>query len=202
MNKQITLLFILSALFAHAQNKTADNLNRLGITHYDSSNFVAAINCFTKAISLDSTNPEYYSNRALCRYDMKNFGDALTDIDKAIKLKASYPGLYYIRGLIQEKTGEHEQAKKDFTKEIIFNQGCYKCYYNLGNMYADEKENDLALKMYDKAILANIEFKEAWNNRAVLKYRLKDKTGACADWKKAFELGDKEAAKDLSRFCN
>jgi len=195
-----TLLFLSVGLYA--QNKTAENLNRLGITHFDSANYVAAINCFSKAISLDSANAEYYSNRAMCRFSMKNFGDALLDVDKAINLKASYQGLYYTRGLIMDKIGEREKAKKDFTKELIFNSGCYKCYYNLANMYAEDKEDEVAMKMYDKAINTKSDFNEAWNNRGILKYHLKDKAGACDDWKKSFELGNKEAGKDLARFCN
>ncbi len=94
MKKQLIILFILSATFANAQNKAADNLNRLGITHFDSLNYVAAINCFTKAISLDSANYEYYSNRAMCYFSMKQYPQALADIDKALNLKKDFPGAY------------------------------------------------------------------------------------------------------------
>lgn len=203
--KQTTIIFIFSILILNVsaqKNKTAESLNLLGISHFDSANYGAAINSFTKAISIDSTNPEYFSNRALCRYEMKNYGEALKDIDKAIKLKGTYPGLYYIRGLIMTKTGEREAAKKDFTKEVIYNPGCFKCYYNLGSMYYEDKEDEVSLKMFDKAINAKSDYADAYNSRAVLKYRLKDRTGACADWKKALELGHKEASKDFSRFCN
>lgn len=202
MKKTIFFLFTLTTTFALAQNKAADNLNRLGVTHFDSGNYVAAINCFTKAISFDSTNYEYYSNRSLCSFNIKKYSDALNDLDKALKLKPDFPGAYYLRGNVKDKSGDREGALKDFTKELIFNPGCFKCYYNIGNIYMDKKDFPLAIKMFEKAIAVEPGFNEAYNNRGIAKYKLKDKTGACADWKKAFELGNKEAGKDLSRFCN
>ncbi len=197
-----TLIILLLSANLFAQNKTADNLNRLGITHFDSLNYVAAINCFTKAISLDSANHEYYSNRAMAYFSMKQYPQALTDIDKALNMKRDFPGAYYLRGNIKNKSGDPEGAHKDFTKEIIFNPGCFKCYYNIGNIYMEKKDYTLALEMFAKCSAIEPTFSEAYNNSGIVHYKMKNKIKACEDWKKAFELGNKEAGKDLARFCN
>lgn len=202
MKFKLLFFFIITATFARAQNKAAENLNRLGVTHFDSLNYVAAINCFTKAISLDSANYEYYSNRAMCYFSMKQYPQALVDIDKALDLKKDFPGAYYLRGNIKNKSGDPEGAHKDFTKELIFNPGCFKCYYNIGNIYLEKKDYTLAVEMFAKCSSIEPTFSEAYNNSGIAHYKMKDKVNACADWKKAFELGNKEAGKDLARFCN
>ncbi len=203
MKYSLLIIFILlSSVNTNAQNKTADNLNRLGITHFDSLNYVAAINCFTKAISLDSANNEYYSNRAMCYFSMKQYPQALVDIDKALNLKRDFPGAYYLRGNIKNKSSDPEGAHKDFTKELIFNPGCFKCYYNIGNIYLEKKDYTLAIEMFAKCSSIEPTFSEAYNNSGIAHYKMKNKIKACEDWKKAFELGNKEAGKDLARFCN
>ncbi len=198
----LIVTYQLSLINCFAQNKTAENLNRLGVQHFDSLNYVAAINCFTKALSMDSANHEYYSNRATTYYSMKQYPQALADIDKALALKKDFPGAYYLRGNIKDKSGDKEGAHKDFTKELIFNPACFKCYYNIGNIYMEKKDYTLAVEMFAKSSAIEPTFSEAYNNSGIAHYQMKDKVKACADWKKAFELGNKEAGKDLSRFCN
>ena len=202
MKKIIIVLCFLASAHAQAQNLSADKLNRLGITHFDSGNYVAAINCFTKAITLDSNNYEYYSNRAMASFNIKQYKDALADIDLSLKMKPNFPNAYYLRGNIKDKMGDHDGAIRDFTKEVVFNPDCFKCYYNLGNVYTEKKDYTLAIEMFAKCIAIEPGFSEAYNNSGIAKYKMKDRAGACADWKKAFELGNKEAGKDLSRLCN
>ena len=43
---------------------------------------------------------------------------------------------------------------------------------------------------------------EAYSNRGISKESLGDLNGACADWKKAAELGDTDAAKWVANQCN
>ena len=58
-----------------------------------------------------------------------------------------------------------------------------------------------AIADYTKAIGIDPSSSKAYLNRGVAKQNAGDKTGACEDWKKAGELGEKEAFKLIEEFC-
>ena len=63
--------------------------------------------------------------------------------------------------------------------------------------------NDLsgANEDYSLALNRNPKDTTALYNRGLTRFNTKDTTGACADWRKAFELGSKAAGKVCNDFC-
>ena len=53
---------------------------------YRNKEWTDSMNCFTKAIRLNKTEPLLYSNRAMCEFNLRKFQLALEDIEYAISL--------------------------------------------------------------------------------------------------------------------
>ena len=60
--------------------------------------YVAAIEGYTKAISLDPSNPALFSNRAFAHLRLEEFGAAAEDATHALELDPKYAKAYYRRG--------------------------------------------------------------------------------------------------------
>ncbi len=58
-----------------------------------------------------------------------------------------------------------------------------------------------AIGLFDKQISLMPEMPEVFLYRGNAKFVLDDIRGACADWRKALELGSKEAVKYARKYC-
>ncbi|KAI6661075.1 Serine/threonine-protein phosphatase 5 [Oopsacas minuta] len=76
--------------------------------------FNDAIQNYTEAIKLDSTNPIYYSNRSMAYLRVESFGYALEDASKAIELDNKYTKAYYRRASSNMALGKFKKALKDY----------------------------------------------------------------------------------------
>ena len=54
---------------------------------------------------------------------------------------------------------------------------------------------------FNYAITLDNDVPAPYTNRGLLKFELKDKNGACEDWKKAFQLGSTYAQELLKKHC-
>ena len=59
-----------------------------------------------------------------------------------------------------------------------------------------------AIEDYTKAIEINPNYSNAYKNRGASKENLGDLSGACADWRKAANLGDTDSAERVENQCN
>lgn len=58
-----------------------------------------AIDLFTKAIALDSTDWRLFVNRSYCLQQFKQFNEALTDANTAVDLADNQIGAHYRKGI-------------------------------------------------------------------------------------------------------
>ena len=72
--------------------------------------FAEALECYSKAIELDSNDPILYSNRSLMHSNLNEFDLALIDADKAIEINPNYSKGYLRRGKALEGLGRFEEA--------------------------------------------------------------------------------------------
>ena len=76
----------------------ADKLKQEGNALMSGKNYDEAIETYTKAIELDSTNPDYYYNRATAHSSKGDYLSATSDAEKAIEVDPSYVKAYYRLG--------------------------------------------------------------------------------------------------------
>lgn len=76
----------------------ADKLKQEGNNLMSRKNYDEAIQSYTKAINLDSTNPVYYSNRAAAHSSKGDHLLAVGDATKAIEIDPAYVKAYHRLG--------------------------------------------------------------------------------------------------------
>lgn len=76
----------------------ADKLKQKGNSLMSNKKYDEAIQTYTEAIKLDSTNPVYYSNRAAAHSSKGDHPSAVGDAEKAIEVDPSYVKAYHRLG--------------------------------------------------------------------------------------------------------
>ncbi|PCH33321.1 TPR-like protein [Wolfiporia cocos MD-104 SS10] len=87
-----------------ADKEYAEKAKASGNSYMSSKQYDSAIEAYTRAITLDPTNPVYYSNRAAA-YSSKNaHNEAVLDAEKAIEVDSSFVKAYHRLGTASEIT--------------------------------------------------------------------------------------------------
>lgn len=95
---------------------------------------------------------------------------------------------------------QNDDAKKNLEKALKINAKDPEIYYLLGNVYFNEKNYDEAMKYYTEAIEIDSTYAQAYTSRGKI-YRIYNKRDEwCADFTKAYQLGDKTVYNDV-RHC-
>jgi len=154
----------------------------------------------TEMIAKDPKNSQLYYERALANYEYGDLAAALKDFDKTLELEPEFASAFHDRGICRFELDMDDLAIEDFTKAIELDPAYYEAYYNRALIYDEKGKQKEALADLNKAIEINPEFGDAYYNRAV--YLLNsDREQACADFKKASDLGIQEAALTMQQYC-
>ncbi|CAK9224880.1 unnamed protein product [Sphagnum jensenii] len=92
----------------------AEELEKKGNAAFVDEDFEEAVNLYTKALDLDSTNASVYISRAAAHVKLENFTDAVADANKAIELNPSLPKAYLRKGIACFSLEEYQTAKSAF----------------------------------------------------------------------------------------
>jgi len=110
--------------------------------------------------------------------------------------------ILFNNGNTKYKNGDAEGAIKDYDKAIALKPDYYKAYNNRGIIKGSVlQQYNEAIPDFNKAIEIHPDYAEAYLGRGSSKYNIKDYTGACNDWHKASELGNRQAQKQIDKFC-
>ena len=74
--------------------KKAEELKDLGNKAFSAGKFAEAIEHFTEAISMDSSNHVLFSNRSAAFASLKKYREALNDAEKTVSLKADWAKVF------------------------------------------------------------------------------------------------------------
>jgi tetratricopeptide (TPR) repeat protein len=99
---------------------------------------------YTRALEIETSDPEIWMNRAIAREKQNKLDEAYEDYTQCLKLKEDNFKAWLNRGNILTKQGEHRAAIDDYTVALTFNPEFSAAYYN--RAIAREK-----LKKYDQA---------------------------------------------------
>jgi TonB family protein len=185
----ISISLLCFSTFAQSldSKKKADDNNHLGYELMISGNYQEAIHYFDQAIKKDSTNSNYYHNKAYCEESIEDYINAILDYKKAILYKPGNYEFYYLLGNIYQKLLQYDSAVINYSDAIAkFDNNniddLVSIYFNRGNSFL-KMDNYLPAKSdYDKSISLNQNHYPSYANRAITRYRTKDLQGACEDW--------------------
>lgn len=133
------------------------------------------------------------------------------DFSKAIELYEkkgegyAFPNVYLKRGDIRIKLGNREGGIKDLEKGLEYypsNPKAYNIYVRIAEAKIFLKKTYEAIFDCNKAIELKPNLAYAYGVRGVAKATINDISGACADVKKAAQLGNAEYEKMLGPICD
>ncbi|KAG9300989.1 hypothetical protein G9A89_018941 [Geosiphon pyriformis] len=93
---------------------SADEFKNLGNQAFAAKDYGKAIEHFTKAIELDSSNHVLYSNRSAAYASLKNYSQALEDANKTVELKSDWAKGYSRKGAALHGLNKLEEARETY----------------------------------------------------------------------------------------
>jgi tetratricopeptide (TPR) repeat protein len=89
-----------------------EKLKEEGQKFYQDSQWSKAINCYTKAIALNPTSADLYSNRAFCELQLSNFARAREDAENAIRIDPKVVEYYRTLSRALQGLKLHQESAK------------------------------------------------------------------------------------------
>lgn len=125
-----------------AQKVEAEKYKQEGNNMMKLEMYTAALECYTKAISLDGHNAVYYCNRAAAHSKLNNHADAIADCQRALEIDPKYGKAYGRIGLAYASLNEHQRARECYQKAVELDPENQSYINNL--RVAEEKLRDMA----------------------------------------------------------
>ena len=97
----------------------ADAHRHFGNLYSNREEYQAAVNNYTRALSLDPTYAQAYYSRGVLYW--REFGDcppAIQDLTSVLELVPSWAEAYFNRGLAYKLCGDYERAIRDFERYL------------------------------------------------------------------------------------
>jgi tetratricopeptide (TPR) repeat protein len=176
-------------------------INR-GSAHITNNDLDKALEDINLAIQLDPSIPEAYYYRGNINYFNFKIAEAVKDYNKAIDLKPDYMAAYYIRAAAKGEQNKYDEAISDYQSALNLKPDLIEAKMNIAVLNFQNEIYDLALKNFNEIDSSQIKNKaDYYFFRAETKYYLKDKNGACEDYRKASKEGDTEASEMYDKTC-
>jgi len=210
-------------LIAISSNLRIRALEKRATLYYKIQKYENSINDLTKVISLDQNNYHAFYTRGILKMGYRNFKDdpfviktgdlttayipydyqsALNDFNATIAINPGFADVYSQRGKIFEDLGKKDSAIHDYNTAISLDSNNFDAYLQRGIFYMTANRNDQALSDFEKAITIKPNDPIPYINRGELKKTyMNDKKGACADFKKAEQLGF-QMSEENKQFCD
>lgn len=99
----------------------AEEMKLEGNEHFKQNRFQEAVDAYTMAQSLNTTNPVYPANRAMANMKLTRFREAEEDCTRALKHDPCYEKALYRRAQCRNTLGKLEGAKVDYLAVLKLN---------------------------------------------------------------------------------
>lgn len=174
----------------------------------DDEDYVAAYNHYRQAYILNPSNDKALNMLGMIKDFQEDMDSALIWFKLANEAKPAE--LRYARNVLitAYKTGDHATAYTYAVKALELDKADAELwYFRALTLYAwkssDLPETDRAAILSDmnKALELEPTNSKYYSERAYLKYDFGDAAGACADIRKAKELGYVDADEDIKKYC-
>jgi tetratricopeptide (TPR) repeat protein len=153
------------------------------------------------AIRLNQTEQMVFFRRALIKKEQGDFKGAIVDYTYAIEIDSTYENAIYNRAFTYKLSGDFFSAEEDI--EFLVNSSKDKPeYWNMhGNIMILKGDLEIAIKSYDNAISYDMNYAEAYYNRAIASLLIHRPIQACEDFERSTELGYDKAKIMSANFC-
>jgi tetratricopeptide (TPR) repeat protein len=183
----------LSRQIIRKQPKHVDALNLIGLICYDLANYDSAIEYIKKALELNPSNAEAYTNLGNAYKNKGLLDKAVISYEKAIKLKPSLAMAHNNLGSTLQEKGRLDEALTCYQRAIKLDPNLVMAYNNLGVALIDKGQLDEAISRYQKAIIINPNFADTYYNLGVVFQKKGQLDDAISYYQKAQKLNPQKA---------
>lgn len=124
----------------------------LGNLLISTEKYLESINCYEKALKLNSKNVTLYNMISIAYEKLNDYKGAITNLKKSIILDDKNSIVYSALGFIYYKAGEYENAKKSFLKSLEVDSNNKNSCIGLGLIFSEFKDYEKAIEYISKAI--------------------------------------------------
>ena len=118
MKKSATLLLLMAIILLTGYRNPPGALRyiEMGDKSVADGDTAQALEYYSKAITIEPSNPSHYTVRGFLLLKVKRYDDALLDFSESIMLEKDQPGGYLTRGLVYSELHRDKEADADFAE--------------------------------------------------------------------------------------
>lgn len=165
-------------------------------------NMEAAAEDYKSAIGVDPKMTSAYINLGSVYRNMEKPAAALAEYNQALRLDEDNILALNNRGNAHFALGDYLEAERDFRRVIELDPDYAYAHNNLAGALIKQERFDEAIESASRALELDSEYGFAYLNRGIAREMVRDIPGACSDWKKAEEMGIKNADVYQNGPCN
>lgn len=171
--------------------------------HLRNGNNSLAVNDLLKCLELEEDFAPGFVMLGKAQALNNDIKKAFADFTYAIELDSLFADAWYERGRISLiYSSNHGSALMDLQKASVLDPFLEGVFTLIGDVKFNRHDYLDAILDYDRALRYNPRDDMALMNRGLAYYNTGLKENACTDWEKAGSLGNTQAFKLISRYCN
>ena len=144
---------------------------------------------------------KYFFLRGRAMQELKRNTDALADYTVSIFLDQGNVDARINRALTRGALGDINGALKELDQAALIDPENPVIPMNRGVTLAGLNRPREAIREFDRAIQMNRRYADAYRNRGIARHFMKDKPGACRDWRQASFYGDEDSYGWVKFYC-
>jgi len=156
---------------------------------------------YAKLLSRRPLLEKALGNVGVIKGQQGNLKDAIYHFNVAIQQNPESVLGFSNRGMANFQLGNYEEAIKDFNMAISLSYLSIEAYYNRGLIFARQNKFVEAESDFSQVISLSPYFAEAYRSRGLVRMKLNRKKEGCEDLQNAYQLGIRDAMKDILTFC-
>jgi tetratricopeptide (TPR) repeat protein len=201
MNKVVFFIVTLIILTSCDSGSKTNEYCYYGLEKFKTGDYQEAVELYSKAFELDSSNTEAIYMRGLSKGKLGDSRGALFDYSLLIKLSPNDAEAISLMADEKLNTLDSLGAFEDSERVIQIGSTNPDVYLRVGAIQMQLKKFEKAVASFSKAIDLNPAFGPAFYNRGIARYDLNQVDGACDDFKEAMKLGIPEAKTEIEENC-
>jgi tetratricopeptide (TPR) repeat protein len=201
-NASVGMLFLIAVLLTACTQENPTHYFKNGSAKLSLKDYSGAITDLDLAIKLRVDYTDAYYLRAICFGELGDIEKSANDFNKVLTIDPNYMSAYVNRAFyVREPRKDFEGALADYNKFIEMNTGGNNAFafnnrgfvkYNMGH-YSE------ALDDINNSLKIDPTNSYAYKNKALIYISMDSMDVACADLKKAIELGYNEKFDDAAQ---
>lgn len=166
-------------------------LFNIGNSFNDNRKYKEAINCYDKALEINSKNDKSWNNKGIALAMLNKYTEAITCYDKSLKLNSKNDNAWTNKGISLNELDKTEEAIECHNKALEINPNNEKIWNNKGNALCNMERYENGIECYNKALKINPRYGNAWISKGTALFNQEKYEEAIKNYDKSLEINHK-----------